>query len=194
MDISPKIVYKQNLQSQKMNIFLYHSYRNHDIVNGIYYLNIYSYLNFIVEKIFLIECSHFLNISDLVKHPVFVNVIYILYNTLIVLFYHPPFQITMYQSQEIIITRGFCIVQVITHVDCDVEHRGYANCHLRTIFFLFLKWRFALLYTNIQRSVFKYVKCKFYKKIDDLDYRWFLVGCNFLLIFAIKRLLYEYCK
>lgn len=70
------------------------------------------------------------------KHPVFVNVIYILYNTLIVLFYHPPFQITMYQSQEIIITRGFCIVQVITHVDCDVEHRGYANCHWRTSFFV----------------------------------------------------------
>lgn len=147
-----------------------------------------------VKKIFLIECSHFLNISDLVKHPVFVNVIYILYNTLIVLFYHPPFQITMYQSQEIIITRGFCIVQVITHVDCDVEPRGYANCHWRTFFFC-SRNEDLLFYTRIFKDLcWNTWNVNFTKKIDDLDYRWFLVGCNFLLIFAIKRLLYEYCK
>ena len=101
------------------------------------------------------------------KHPVYINVTCILYNTLIVLFYHPPFQITMYQSQEIIITRGFCIVQVIIHVDCDVEHRGYANRQWHNVSFFFF-----ILEMNIRSFIYKdlcsnIVKFIFYKNIDE---------------------------
>lgn len=158
------------------------------VFNSIKYLFFYRlHLSFRWNTFPWLVNSHFLNNSDLMKHPVHINVIYIIYNTLIVLFYYPFFQVTMYQSHEIIITRGFCIVQAITHVDCDVEHRGYANYQWRTVS-LFSKWRFALLYTKIQRSVFKCMKFIFWKEKENFDYWKCLLGCNFLLIFAIKTI------
>lgn len=64
---------------------------------------------------------------------------------------------------------NFALIEVMMH-NCVIKYREYI-----------CEWKFVLLYTKIQKSVFKYVKFLFLEKMNNFDYWRFLIG-NFLLI------------